>query len=171
MNAYIGHFLSGSIYQSCSRLFCFTGTNINGSPVKHIDEVLDDLKDIHKNAQHGLVLCFKVSKVNIIEVIEIPSIIKILPIVLETNKESFLMITVYCAPAGSFIDNFILLTNELPIKPRILIMSNFNLDQMLADNVAKIAALIQNFNLLQCSQYSTPINWGFWNIVYFIWFF
>lgn len=78
------------------------------------------------------------------------------------------MITVYCAPAGSFIDNFILLTNKLPIKPRILIVSNFNLDQMLPDNVAKIAALIQNFNLLQCSQYSTPINWGFWNIVYFI---
>ena len=57
------------------------------------------------------------------------------------------MVTVYRAPVGSFIDNFILLTNELPIKPRILIVSDFNLDQMLPDNVAKIAALSQNFNL------------------------
>lgn len=78
------------------------------------------------------------------------------------------MVTVYRAPVGSFIDNFILLTNELPIKPRILIVSDFNPDQMLPDNVAKIAALSQNFNLLQFSQYSTPIHWGFWNIACFI---
>ena len=33
------------------------------SQVKDIDEDLDDWKGIHKNMRHGLVLCFKVSKV------------------------------------------------------------------------------------------------------------
>ena len=48
-NAHLEHFLSDNIYQSYSSLFCFTETNINDSPVKHIDDFLDDWKDIHKN--------------------------------------------------------------------------------------------------------------------------
>ena len=85
-NAHLEHFLSGDICQSYSSLFCFTEANINDSPVKHIDEVLYDRKDIYKNTQHGLALCYKVSKVNIIEVIDIPSTIEILPIVPEINR-------------------------------------------------------------------------------------
>ena len=54
-NAHLEQFLSDNFCQSYSSLFCFTETN-NDSPVKHIDEVLDDLKDIHKNTQHGLAL-------------------------------------------------------------------------------------------------------------------
>ena len=49
-------------------------TNINDSPAKHIDEILDEWKDIHRNTLHGLALCFNVNKVIIIEVIEIPSV-------------------------------------------------------------------------------------------------
>ena len=50
-NAHLEHFLSDNIYQSYSSLFCFTETNVNDSPVKHIDEVLDDWKDVQKNTQ------------------------------------------------------------------------------------------------------------------------
>ena len=77
-NAHLEHFLSDNIYQSYSSLFCLTEANINDRPVKHIDEVLDDWKDIHKNTQHGLALCYNVSKVIIIEVIDIPNTIEIL---------------------------------------------------------------------------------------------
>ena len=75
-NAHLEHFLRDNICQSYSSLFCSTETKINDSPVKHIDEVLDDWKDIHKNTQRGLALCYKVSKVNI-EIIDIHSIIEI----------------------------------------------------------------------------------------------
>ena len=162
-NAQLEHFFSDNIYQSYSGLFCFTETNINDSPVKHIDEVLDDWKDSHKNTQHGLALCYKVSKENIIDVIDIPSTIEILPIVLEINKEAFLLV-VYQAPGpvGPFIDKFILLMNDLPIQHRILIVGDFNLDEILPENVANIAALIQNFDLSQRSQYSTQIRGGYW---------
>ena len=54
-------------------LFCFTETNINDSLTKHINDILDDWKDIYKNTQHGLAQCYNMSKVNIIEVIEISS--------------------------------------------------------------------------------------------------
>ena len=69
-------------------------------------------------------------------------------------------------PVGFFIDKFILLINELPIQHRILIVGDFNLDQMLPKNVAIIAPLIQSFNLSQHSQYSTHIHGGILDLVF-----
>ena len=74
--AHLEHFLSNKVYASYSSLFCFTETSINDSPSKHIDRILDGRKGIYKDTQHGLALCFKVSKVNIIEVIDIPSVLE-----------------------------------------------------------------------------------------------
>ena len=74
LNVYLEHFLNDKIYSAHSNLFCFTETNINNSPAQHVDEILDDWKNIHKNTQHGLAQCYSVSKVNIIEVIKIPSV-------------------------------------------------------------------------------------------------
>ena len=55
-----------------------------------------------------------------------------------------ILVIVYCMPAplGSFIDNFISLINELPREHRMLIVSDFNLDQMLRELVAKVDPLI-----------------------------
>ena len=71
-NFHLEHFLSNKIYSNYSMLFCCTETNINDSPAKHVDEILDDWNDIHKNTQHGLALCYNMSKLNIIEVMEKP---------------------------------------------------------------------------------------------------
>ena len=100
------------------------------------------------------------SKVNIIEVIEIPSVLEVLPIVLKMEKETILLIIVYCMPGslGSFIDDFISLINELTRQHRMLIVGDFDLDQMLPDYFAKVDPPIQTFNLSQRSQYSTHIH-------------
>ena len=45
-NVHLEHFLSDKTYSSYSSLLCFTETNTNDSPAKHIDEILDDWKDI-----------------------------------------------------------------------------------------------------------------------------
>ena len=65
-NVHLEHFLSDKFYSTYSSLFCITEANIDDSPAKHINEILDDWKDIHKNTHHGLVLCCNVNKVNII---------------------------------------------------------------------------------------------------------
>ena len=115
-----------------------------------------------------MALCYNVSKVNIIEVIDIPSVLEILPIVLEIEKETFLLVIVYLMPGplGSFIDDFILLINQLPTQHRMLIVSDFNLDQMLPEHVAKVDPLIQNFNLSQRSQYLTHTHGGILDLVF-----
>ena len=89
-------------------------------------------------------------KVNIIEVIEIPSVLEVLPIVLEIEKETFLLVIVYCIPGplGSFVDDLIFLINELPALHRMLIVGDFNLDQMLPEHVVKVDPVIQKFNLI-----------------------
>ena len=103
------------MYITYSRLFLFNETSINDSPAKHTDEILNDWKDIHKNIQHGLAPCYNVSKVSI-EVIDIPNFLEVLPIVLEIEKETFLVVIVYRMPVplGSFLDGFIFLINEMP---------------------------------------------------------
>ena len=136
--------------------------------LQNINDILDDWKDIHKNTQHGLALCYNVSKVNIIETIEIASVLEVLPVVLEIEKETILSIVVYCMPGplGSFIDDLILLINELPTQHRMLIVGDFNLDQMLPEHVAKFDTLIQSFNFYQRSQHSTHIHGGILDLVF-----
>ena len=109
----------------------------------------------HKNTDHGLALCYNVNKVNIIEVTEIPSVLEVLPIVLEIKKETILLVIVYRmrGPLGFFIGDFISLINELPTQD--LIVGDFNLDQKFLEHVAKVNPLIQNFNFSQRSKYST----------------
>ena len=70
-NGHLEHFLSDKIYLTYSSLFCFTETNINNSPP-------------------SLALCYNINTVNISGVIDIPSILEVLPIVLEIKKETLL---------------------------------------------------------------------------------
>ena len=48
----------------------------------------------------------------------------------------------------------------------MLIVGDFNRDQMLPEHVAKVNPLIQNFNLSQCSQCPTHINGGILDLVF-----
>ena len=68
------------------------------------------------------------SKLNIIEVMEIPIVLEVLPIVLKIEKETILLLMIYCIPGllGSFIDDFISLINELPTQHRMLIVGDLD---------------------------------------------
>ena len=159
-NVHLEQFLSDKIHSTYSSLFCFTKTNINDNPAKRIDEILDDWKDILKNTHHDLALCYNVSKVHVIEVIfnyfndVYLSVLEVLPIVLEIERDTILLAMVYRMPGplGSFIDDFISLINELPTQHRLLITGDFNLDQMLPGHVAwfkiVICLIVHNIQLL-----------------------
>ena len=69
-------------------------------------------------------------------------------------------------PLGSLIDDFILLINELPRQHKMLIVGDFNLNQMLPEHVAKVDPLTQNFNLFQHSQCSTHIHGEILDLVF-----
>ena len=73
-------------------------------------------------------------------IVNVPRVLEVLVVVLEKKKETLLLVIVYrvLGPLGTFIDGFILFINKLPTQHRILIVSNFNLDQILPENVAKV---------------------------------
>ena len=56
--------------------------------------------------------------------------------------------------------------NELPRQHTILIVDDFSLGQILPNNVANMAPLIQNFKLPQHSQYSILIHGGILDLVF-----
>ena len=76
---------------------------------------------------------------------------------IEIENECVLLVLVYqpLGAVGSFINNLIVELTQLPTAYRTLIVGDFNLDQMLCENIEKINPLIAQFNLHQCSQYST----------------
>ena len=136
--------------------------------LQNIDEILNGWKGIHKNAQHGLALWCKVRKMNTIEIIDIPSVLEKLSVVLEIEMETILLVVVYLILGlfGTFIDDLISTISELSAQYRTQIDGYVNLDQMLHTIVTRIEPLIQNFNLSQRSQYSTHIHGGIFNLVF-----
>ena len=92
-----------------------------------------------------MALCYNVSEVDIIEVIEIPSVMEVLSIVLEIERETILLVIVYhmAGPLGSFIEGFTSLISALPTQHRMLIVGDINLDQMLP-------RLILLFKIITC---------------------
>ena len=77
-------------------------------------------------------------------IIDIPSVLEVLLVVLEIQKEVLLLVKV-CQMLGlvsTFIDDFILLITEQPTQFTMLINGDFNLDQMLPENAVKADTLI-----------------------------
>ena len=107
-------------------------------------------------------------KVNINEVIEIPTALEVLPVVLEIEREAILLVIVYLIPGSlcSLMDDLFSLINELPTQHRMLIVGYFNLDRMLPKHGAKFTPLIENFNLSQLSQSLTQIDGGILDLVF-----
>ena len=72
------------------------------------------------------------------------------------RKETLLLVIVYCMPGPL----------ELPTQHKILIVVDFDLDQLWLENAAKVDPLIQSFKLCQLSQYSTDIHGGLLDLVF-----
>ena len=151
---------------SCS-LFCFTETHIADRPFRHINEFEVGWIDIHKRTEHGLAICYNASKVSIIEEIQTSNALEILPVLIEIENERVLLVLVYRKPGplGNFIYELVEQVTELPTENRVLIVGDFNLDQMLPENIEKLNPIIEHFNLNQRSQYSTHIFGGILDIV------
>ena len=167
-NMHIEHFLTDKVYTRFCNLFCFTETHVNHRPFSNIETYMEGWVDIHKKTNHGLAICYNASKVRIIQEFETTTTLEILPVVIEIENEHVLLILVYRPPGavGSFINNLIDELTQLPTAYRTLIVGDFNLDQMLCENIEKINPLIAQFNLHQRSQYSTHIHGGILDLVF-----
>ncbi len=168
-NAHIQHFLADKMYINHNALFCFTETKLDGRSFQHIqdhDEV-EEWADIHKTTGHGLAICYNTNKVKIIQVFETNSTLEILPVLMDICNETVLVVLLYRPPGpiGTFIMDLMTQVSILPTQYRILILGDFNLDQLLDQNVGRIHPILTTFTLHQRSNYTTHIDGGILDLV------
>ena len=169
-NAHIKHFLTDKVFiENCS-LICLTETHCHDEegPLNNIEPYAEGWTAIHKITQHGLAICYNVSKVNIIEEFQTTHALEMLPVLVDIDNERILVVLVYCVPGplGTFINDLIEQLNNLPTRYRTVVIGDFNLDQMLSENIEKFNPLIMQFNFHQRSMYSTHIYGGILDLVF-----
>ena len=155
------------MYVNHSALFCFTETNLAGRSFQNIETYEEGWADIHNTTGHGLAICYNTSKVKIIQEFETSKTLEILPVLMDIEDETVLVVLLYRPPGtiGTFITDLMTQISELPTQYRILILGDFNIDQMLPGNVQKINPIISQFHLHQRSQYTTHIDGGILDLV------
>ena len=94
-----------------------------------------------------------------------------LPVLLGIEDEDVLLVLVYRHPNGGSIANFIYqLTYELRQLPtdkyRTLVLGDFNIDQMLQENVLAFGDFCTQFHFTQRSKYSTFRDGGILDLVF-----
>ena len=82
-------------------------------------------------------------------------------------KSKFLLVLVYrTGPLHNFVSEFTQELTRLPTSKRTIILGDFNMDQMLSNNVEILQPLVTRFHLQQRVKFSTHIQGGILDIVF-----
>ena len=175
--AHIAHFLSDKIFTKHSSVLCFTETKIRGSPVSDISEHLTGWQSIHHpTAPHGLAICYDESKV-IIDTINMPdrpftSQMEFMSVLMSIDGEQVLVLLVYRPETNQqqvrlFIQELTLQLEELHVQDyNTILLGDFNLDQMLNNNIELFHDICTRYMFTQRSNYSTHIYGGILDLVF-----
>ena len=167
-NLHIQHFLSDKVYPTHSCIFCFTETYTNRLCIS-TDDNQTGWASIHRHTKHGLAICYDTTKVEIIQEFPPIDVLQLFPVVVKVENEHILLILVYRPPGpiGNFIQELIHQLGMLPTyKYRTMVVGDFNLDQLLSENVDMLRPLCTQFNFCQRSEYSTHIHGGILDLVF-----
>ena len=119
----------------------------------------------------GLAICYNTSKVQVREEFTPHTGMQMLPVLLDIEDEEVLLVLVYRHPNGGRVENFIYqLTYELSHLPtdkyRTIVLGDFNIDQMLQENVLSFSNFCNQFHFTQRSKYSTFRDGGILDLVF-----
>ena len=172
---HIGHFLSDKAHSEFSSVFCFTETNITNEQYESIQHRLPQWDDIHDPSGHGLAICYNTSKVRIIKKnYNYIGVLEILPVLLEVNNQLIFLIVLYRRPGpiGNFVFTLINAIDSLTKenlqygKCRMIVIGDFNWDQMISENVLSLTPFSSYYNLHQRSNFSTHTKGGILDLVF-----
>ena len=174
-NKHIKHFLSDESFALHSNVFCFTETNVSSTGFQKIHNYdLPTWDDIHEPIGHGLALCYNEEKVKVIQRFSYSGTLQLLPVLLRIENELVLIVLLYRPPGpiGTFVENLLQsidqFTSEIFVQGnyRVIIVGDFNWDQMLPEHVRTFEPIITHFLCYQRSNYSTHIQGGILDLVF-----
>ena len=169
-NLHIPHFLSDKYFVNYSSVFCFTETHTNNKDFKKFEEYHPGWKSIHHpTAEHGLAICYDTETVVIEKEFSTSGLLQVLPVAMKIEDELVLLVLVYRPPGarGTFVYELTQLLTMLDIhRYRTIVLGDFNLDQMLPENIEAFGGFCTQFNFNQRSTYSTHIRGGILDLVF-----
>ena len=146
------HFLTDKILiEECS-LLCFTETHFS-EQFKSIEQYARNWRGIYKNTIHGLAVWYNTAKVKTIQEFQSVTELEVLSVLIEMASETTLLPAVYIAPGmgDRLIECLITELHHLPTERKILIVGDFNFDQLLTAKIEKLSRLTNTFHLIQIS--------------------
>ena len=170
---HIQHFLSDRAFPLYSSMFCFTETHLQNEQ----DEIKNHLpgwNDIHYPIGVGLSICYNEQKVKVVQEFDYIGAMQLLPVLIDIEDQLIFLVLVYRpnGPIGRFVENLVECIQSFlsEVKDeryyRMLIIGDFNWDQMLPEHIASFDTLRNSFNCHQRSNYSTHRLGGILDLVF-----
>jgi len=155
-NAHLKHFVSDPYLLSKCCLCVFIETNNNNQD--SITNYNIQWEEVHQSTGHGLALCYNKDIIKVGKQYEILTNIEAMAHEVDVNNDfKIILLIVYRKPGA--VHNFIDLLKEqirsLPRSMRIIILGDFNLDQRDINMVHLFDTLVDEFSLVQRSQFTT----------------
>ena len=126
---------------------------------KNVIKLKQRRSDIHEHTQHGLVICYDIEKSKVITQFGTTYHIKLLPVLFEVDNEFLLIVLLYLTrPRGTFIDTLDEELTLLPSKYRTVVLGDFNLSQVIEENINILQPILTEFNLRQRLRYATHLE-------------
>ena len=120
-------------------------------------------------APHGFRMCYKEESISILKECNLPTVIQALPVSMEICGEKILLVLVYLLPrhqVSTFINGMISIFRKAWKDEWIILLGEFNMDQMLQENVNRLVRLKDISNLQQRLRYSSHQLEGILDLVY-----
>ena len=152
-NLHLKHFLEDKFHAGNSSVFGFAETDIKSQNHSYVDisEYLNTWKNIHKPTKHSLTICYDTSRVTIESNPTVTSDFEIMSVVMEIGSKFFPLTLVYKPPLlnkNTFIYQLQMqLDNLLTSKYQTIVPRDFNMDQLLEENVAVFEPMINRVSL------------------------
>ena len=94
--------------------------------------------------------------------------LEVMPVLKEIDDETVILVVVYRrpGPVGLFIQDLIDILLELPTECRTFSIGDFNLDQLLYENILMLNDLWQQFHLHQRSHFAIHAHGGILHLIF-----
>jgi hypothetical protein len=172
---HIAHHFNDQFYLNRCSIMCFTETNVNGrmSEVERIESFHTQWRDIHKDTEHGLAICYNKENIVYVQELEIVHDLEATACIFKysDSDERFIIFLIY-RKNGTNIQNFFQqlsqqLTEFASFKLRIILLGDFNLDPWQNNNNnLHYFPLQQRYNLHLKSDFATHICAGVLDLIF-----
>ena len=146
-NSHVQNILADPNYFDSCSMFCFTETNVKEvEKIKRVNELNNAWEDIHVTSEHGLAICYRTNEIQLVCELATASIIESCAYKFRYKEYDFIIVLIYRKPGPKhefvrFLTEQVSAYKKDHSECRIIILGDFNLDQLEKNNIDYFAPL------------------------------